>query len=140
MKTLCTTTTIWRWTPEICTSKWQLCGSNRPRYPRAQRLSTEVRIHEQDKIVERPVYLENIVERILDIPVDRIIEVPFERIVEVPVEHLVERPVYIDNIIEQVVQIPVEKIVEKPVEHIVERPVYYDNIIERPVPIEVITE
>ena len=73
------------------------------RYPNAERLQTEVRMHEMDKIVEVPVYRDNIIERVVDVPYDRVIEVPIERIVERPVEHLVERPVYYDNIIEQVV-------------------------------------
>jgi len=109
-------------------------------YPNAEILPTEVRIHEQERIVENPIYVDNIIERIVDVPIDKIIEVPVQRIVEKPVEHIVERPVYIDNIIERIVEIPVEKVIEKPVEHIVEVPVYYDNIIEKPVPIEKIVE
>jgi hypothetical protein len=110
------------------------------KYPHAQVLPTEVVIHEQDKIVERPVYYDNIIERIVDIPIEKIIERPIERIVEKPVEHIVEHSVYYDNIIEKTVQIPVEHLIEKPVERLVERPIYVDNIIERPVAIEVIKE
>lgn len=109
-------------------------------YPDAEYLPTEVIMHEQERIVERPVYVDNIIERVVDVPIERIIQVPVERIVEQPIEHVIEKPVYIDNIIEREVQVPVEKVVERPVEHIVERPVYIDNIIERPVPIEVIRE
>lgn len=110
------------------------------KYPHAQVLPTEVVIHEQDKIVERPVYYDNIIEKIVDVPIERIIERPIERIVEKPVEHIVEHAVYYDNIIERTVQVPVEHIIEKPVERLVERPVYVDKIIERPVAIEVIKE
>ena len=110
------------------------------KFPNAEILPTEVRTMEQDRIVERPVYIDNIIERIIDVPIEKIVEVPIEKIVEHPVERLVEKPVYIDKIIEREVQIPIEKIVEQPVERIVEKPVYIDNIIEKPVPIEVIKE
>ena len=109
-------------------------------YPNAQILPTEVVVEEVQKVVERPVYIDNIIERVVDIPIEKIIEVPVERLVEKPVEQIVEKAVYIDNIIEREVQIPVEKIVEKPVERVIEKPVYYENIIEKPVPIEVVRE
>jgi hypothetical protein len=70
------------------------------RYPHAQKLQTEVRLHEQDRYIENPIYIDNIIEKYVDVPVERIIQVPIEKIVERPVEHVIERPVYIDNIIE----------------------------------------
>jgi hypothetical protein len=109
-------------------------------YPNAHVLPTEVVIHEQERIVENPVYYDNIIEKIIDIPREKIIEIPVEKIVQRPIEHIIEKPRYIDNIIERTIEIPVEKVLEKPVEHIVERPVYIDNIIERPVAYEVIKE
>ena len=110
------------------------------RYPNAQVLPTEVIMHEQDRIVERPVYRDNIIEHYVDVPIERIIERPVERIVEKRVERIVEQPIYYDNIIEHQVEYAIEKIIEKPVERIVERPVYIDQIRERPVAIEVIRE
>lgn len=32
--------------------------------------------------MERPVYHENLIEKIVDIPIDKLIEIPVERIVE----------------------------------------------------------
>ena len=46
-----------------------------------------------DIMVERPVYIENIIEK--PVPYEKVVE----KEIEVPVEHLVEKPVYIDNII-----------------------------------------
>lgn len=109
-------------------------------YPDAHLLPTEVVFHEQERLVERPVYIDNIIQKVVDVPIERIIEVPVEKIVEKPVEYVIEKPVYIDNIIEQEVEVPVEEIVEMPVEYIRERPIYIDNIIERPVPVQVIRE
>ena len=109
-------------------------------YPNAERLPTEVNIVEQERIVERPIYRDNIIEKVVDIPFERIIEVPVQKVIEKPVEHIVERPVYIDNIIETVVEIPVEKVIEKPVEKLIEKPIYIENIIEKPIPIEVVKE
>lgn len=113
---------------------------NLHQYPNAEILPAEVVFHEQERVVERPVYKDNIIERVVDVPIERIIEVPIERLIHKPVEQVVERPVYIENIIEKTVEIPIENIVEKPVEQIIENPIYIENIIEKPVPIEVLRE
>lgn len=110
------------------------------RYPGMEILAKEVRTITQEKIIDKPIYLDNIVERIVQVPVDRIIEKVIDKIVEVPIERIIERPVYVDNLIQRVVEIPVQRLVEKPVERIIERPVYFDNIIEKPVAIERIVE
>ena len=71
--------------------------------------------HHVDVIVERPRFVENIVNR--QVPVERIIEVDRPVIVE----RLVEKPKIIENII------------EKQVHHVVEVPVPKEEIIEVPV-------
>jgi hypothetical protein len=110
------------------------------RYPGAEFLPKEVRYINQDHTVERPVYVDNVVEKIVQVPVERIIENIVEKVIDVPMERVIERPVYIDNIVHKQVEIPVHKTVEVHVEKVVEVPVHVDNIIERPVPIERIVE
>lgn len=60
-----------------------------------------MRVHERDKIVENPYYIDNIIERVVDVPRDKIIEVPVDKIIQKHIERLVEKPVYYDNIIER---------------------------------------
>lgn len=88
-----------------------------------------------EKIVEVPVekIVEKVVEKRVEIPVEKIVEkrveVPVEKIVEVPVEKVVEK------IVEKRVEVPVEKIVEKIVEVPVEKVV--EKIVEKPVEVPV---
>lgn len=65
--------------------------------------------------VERPLMVENIIERV--VPIERLVV----KEVRVPVEHVVERPKYIENI------------VRKEVERLVERPQPVDEFVEIPV-------
>lgn len=110
------------------------------RYQGHEILPTEVRTVTQDKVVERPVYHTNVVEKIVNVPVERVVERVVDKVIEIPVERIVERPRYVDNIVTKIVEVPVPRTVEKPVEQVIERQVYYDNIIERPVPVERIVE
>lgn len=110
------------------------------RYQGHEILPTEVRSVTQDKIVERPVYHTNVIEKIVNVPVERVVERVVDKVIEVPVERIIERPRYVDNIVTKVVEVPVPRTVERPVEQVVERQVYYDNVIERPVPVERIVE
>ena len=73
------------------------------------------------EIVEVPV--EKIIEK--EVPVEKIVE----RIVEVPVEKIVEKEVPVEKVVEKIVEVPVEKIVEKEVP--VEKIVYVDKIVEK---------
>ena len=73
------------------------------------------------EIVEVPV--EKIIEK--EVPVEKIVE----RIVEVPVEKIVEKEVPVEKVVERIVEVPVEKIVEKEVP--VEKIVYVDKIVEK---------
>ncbi|TIB27751.1 hypothetical protein E3P85_04089, partial [Wallemia ichthyophaga] len=99
---------------------------------------------EVEKIIEVPVekLVEVPVERILEVPVEKIVQVPVETIVEVPVEKIVEVPVekIVEVPVEKKVEVPVEKIVEVPVEKIVEVPI--EKIVEKvvEVPVEKIVE
>ena len=69
-------------------------------------------------MIEKPIYIEKIVEEEVEVIVEKTVEVPVERIVEVPVEVTVEKPVTVEKIVEKPIYI--EKIVEKPTEYIVE--------------------
>ena len=105
-------------------------------YPDFERLPTEVRTRITDKHIDRPIYIENIIERIVEVPVERYIEKVIEKVIEVPLERIIERPVYVDNIIEKIIDVPVKRTVEKPVEQIIEIPRYIDHIIEHPIAVE----
>lgn len=110
----------------------------------------QVHTHRQ---IERPVYRDNVIEKIVEIPVERVVERTFDRIVDQPVyienirenrypveriiervveqnvENYVERPVYIDNIIEKYI----DNVIEVPVQHVIDVPVYVDKIIDNPI-------
>ena len=98
-----------------------------------QVLPTEVDYSYRERIVERPIYIDNIIEK------DQVqkrsvqIEVPkYHTVVKnVPIEIL--RPVPQEKIVYQDIEVPVvnEVIVEK--EILVEKPVFRENIIEKPV-------
>jgi len=83
-----------------------------------------------DKIVDRPVYIDKIVEK------ERIVNVP--QVQEVVVEKVVDRPVYVDKIVDRIVDRPVDRIVEKAVS--VPQTVYVDKYIDRPQIIERVIE
>lgn len=55
-------------------------------YRNAKVLPTEVEYVHRDQVIEEPVYVDNIIEREVYIPIDKIVEVPVERIVERQVE------------------------------------------------------
>jgi hypothetical protein len=69
-----------------------------------------------ERIVEKPVYVEKIIEREIENIIEKRIEVPIERIVEVPVEVIIERPVARTRIVEE------EVIVERAAESHIEGP------------------
>lgn len=66
------------------------------------------------EVIEKPVYIDRVVEKIVEKPVEVIKEVPVEKIVE----KVVEKPVYIDK----VVQVPVYR----------DRPVYVPTPVYNP--------
>lgn len=76
--------------------------------------------------MERPVYYDNIIEKVVEVPVEKVV---YNR-----VETVVEEPEYLTNVIEK--PVPVQRFVEVPfdevVEEIVERPVVVENIVHKP--------
>jgi len=98
-------------------------------------LPTRVETYREDVQVERPVYVENIIEKIVEQPYDNIIENHVEHKCERHVEYMVERPVYKDNIIIQTVEVerPYTTRVNK--EYHIEKPVHVDRIVTREVPV-----
>lgn len=51
----------------------------------------------KEVIREKPVYVDRIIEKEVEVPVEKIIEVPVEEIIEVPVEVIVEKPVFVEK-------------------------------------------
>lgn len=96
-------------------------------------LPTRVEEYHEDVRVERPVYVDNIIEKIVEQPYDVVIEHVVEHKCHRNVEYDVERPVYRDNIIEKIVEVerPYTRRVNK--EYHVDRPVTCERIIEREV-------
>ena len=103
-------------------------------------LSTKVYYEEREKIVERPFYVENIIEKEVKVPFQKRIEVPIEKIVKKSIPIYIDRPVPREVIIEREVEILVEVPFYKEVEVLVEKPVYITNIIEKRIPIDKIIE
>lgn len=115
-------------------------AKNLAQFPGFERLPTEVRTVVQDVHIDKPIYIDNVTERTIEVPVERYIEKIVEKVIEVPLERIIEKPVYVDNLIEKIIDVPVKRLVEKPVEKIVEKPVYIDHIIEHPVAVERVVE
>lgn len=43
------------------------------KYPHAQKLPTEVRVTEKDNYVDNPIYIDNVIEKYIDVPIEKII-------------------------------------------------------------------
>lgn len=71
-----------------------------------------------ENIIEKPVYVEQIIEKKVTVIVEKIVEIPVERIVEVPVEIIIERAVPRHKVIEQ------ETVYEKHFENAVQAGVF----------------
>lgn len=110
------------------------------KYPTLDRLQTQVHYQTQNKIVENPVYVENLIEREVAQPVQKLIEVPRTKVVEQRVPIYFDRPVPVERIYKKEVEVPVPHEVIQKKEFIVERPKYVENIIEVPVPVERVVE
>jgi hypothetical protein len=109
-----------------------------------------------DRIVERPYYVEKIIEKKREVPVQRIVEIPIyvDKIVERPVEKRVEVPYTVQKQVERIIQknvnvplittkqvdVLVERIIEEPMEIIEEIEVPYEKIVERIVEVPVYIE
>lgn len=110
------------------------------RFPGAAVLPTQVVYEQRQKIVEKPVYVDNIVDKVREVKRQMIVEVPTERVVERIVPFYIDRPVPVERVIEQEVEVPVENIIYKNVDYLVEVPVLRENIIEKRVPVERVVE
>jgi hypothetical protein len=89
-----------------------------------------------DKIVEKSVNRDQIVDKFVEI--EKIVEVPIERFVDkiIEVEKIVEKPIYVDKKIKKEREVIVEKRVEVPVEKFVE--VTVENVVEKVIDVNVI--
>ena len=110
------------------------------RYPGAEVLPTQVNYEQRQRVVDRPVYVDNIIDVVREVRREKIIEVPTERVVERRVTLQIDRPVPVEREVVHEVEVPVENIIYQPVDYLVEVPVYRENIIERDVPVERIVE
>ena len=109
-------------------------------YPQYDRLPTESHYIHRKYITERPILVENIIEKDVYIPREKIIENPIEKIVEKKVSKITNRPVPVEKQIFKEVDVMVENPVYRHIDIVVEKPVYIDNIIELPVPVEKVIE
>lgn len=119
------------------------CSSPRPS-PLPAPTPTYLPARPQQIIVEKPVLIDRIVEKPVQVTVEKIVNRPYpvDRIVEkqvpYPVEKVVERLVPQPYAVEKPVQVTVEKLVDRPypVDRIVEKPVPYpvEKVVERLVP------
>lgn len=98
-------------------------------------LPTRVDQVHQEVRIDHPVYIDNVIEKIIERPYDNVIEQTVEHRVDRHVEYFVDKPVYKDNIIEKVVNVerPYTRQVER--EYHVDRPVTVERRIEREVPV-----
>lgn len=103
------------------------------RYPGAQVLPTTVSYTKHDRFVEKPVFVDNIIQRdkIIHKPVQ--VEVPKEVVKYQKVPTYVERKVPVEKIVHKTIDVPVENKVYVNKDVFVEKPVYRENIIEKPV-------
>lgn len=110
------------------------------KFPHLQRLPTELQYIHSDKICEKPIFVENIIERDVILPIHKTIEVPVEKVIKKSVTKVINRPVPIETPIFKEVEVAVENLIYKPVDIIVEKPIFIENIIELPVPVEKLVE
>ena len=72
--------------------------------------------------VDKPRYVDNIIDKEVRVPVERYIEVNKEVIVERKVQQFIDRPVPYERIITRDVEVPVENIIYQEVDYVIERP------------------
>ena len=109
-------------------------------YKGAQVLDMVVDYQQNNRVVERPKYVDNLIEKEVRVPREIYIEVPKERIVENKVKQVIDRPVTKERLINRDIEVPRENVVYRDVEFLTERPIYVENIIEKHVPIEKVVE
>lgn len=62
-----------------------------------------------DRIIEKPVYIEKIIDKPVEKVIERKVEVPFDRYVEVPVERYVDKEVEVINRVQRVRYVDVNR-------------------------------
>lgn len=110
------------------------------KYPKLERMKTQVDYEERTSRIDRPHYVDNLIEKIMSREKPRVIEVPREHLIERKYQVTVDRPVQVEKIINREIEVARERQVYHEIEYKVDRPRYIDNIIERPVPVEKIVE
>jgi hypothetical protein len=110
------------------------------KYGNSQVLDLVVDYQEKQKYVDRPKYVDNIIEKEVRVPREVYIDVPKEKIIENRVKQVIDQPRHVDKVIKRDVDVHKENIVYKDVPYITERPRYVENIIEKPVPVERVIE
>ena len=101
-----------------------------------QVLPTDVKYEYKNRVVEKPVYVDNIIEqpRVIERKVE--IEVPRHIPVVKKYQVEIERPVPREKIIHQEYEVPVVNEIYVDKEFIIEKPVFRENIIEKPVEVK----
>lgn len=95
-------------------------------YPNAEVLETVVDYQSRTKTVEKPFYVDNIIEKEVRVPREHIIDVPKEVVVYKKVPEFIEKRVRVEKIIEVIVEVPKEVLVTSYIDVIVEKPVYQE--------------
>jgi hypothetical protein len=103
-------------------------------------LPTKVNTIHETVNVDRPYYVDNIIEQVVENVYDVEREVVVENRVQREIIDHVDVPVYQDNIITQVVQREVPYTTERRVEVVVDRPRHVENVIRREIPVERVVE
>lgn len=109
-------------------------------YSGATVLPTNIEYRHNERIVDKPVYIENIIEQDVEVPRQRIIQIPKDNIYEKKTQVYIDRPFPVDRVIEETTDHPVGTDVFRSVDFLVERPRYVENIIEQGVQIDRIVQ
>ena len=57
--------------------------------------------------IDKPVYVDNIIEREIHVPKEKIIEIPREKLVEKKIPYYIDRKVPVERIIEHEIEVPI---------------------------------
>lgn len=66
-------------------------------------------------IVDKALYKDKIIEKMVEVPVDRVVRNPFKLTKKVEVKRFVEQPVYKHSINDNIVKVPVKRFIETPI-------------------------
>ena len=110
------------------------------KYPHLEKDKLTVDVREEQVVVEKPIYVDNVVENIKHVEVKKVVEVPVEELRFKKSITTIERPVPVEKVIEKLVEVPVENEVLVHVEKVREQLVKVENRVEKKVPVEKIIE